>query len=108
VRRHLTYANVVATLALVLAMSGAAAAARPYFITSTSQIAPDVLSELRGNTGATGATGPAGGGPEVNETTPGVISLRWPEATVAGELAGISGASVATGASGPTGEPGEP
>jgi hypothetical protein len=105
VRRHLTYANVVATLALVLAMSGAAAAARAYFITSTSQIAPDVLSELRGNTGATGATGPAGGGPEVSESAPGVISLRWPEATVVGESAGVSGA---TGATGPLGEPGEP
>jgi hypothetical protein len=45
-RRHLTYANVTATLALVLAMSGGAFAAKHYLIGSTSQISPSVLKSL--------------------------------------------------------------
>jgi hypothetical protein len=61
----MTYANVVATLALVFAMAGGAAAATHYLITSTKQISPKVLKELkkpgeRGATGPAGAAGPAG------------------------------------------------
>src|SRR4051794_27947607 len=59
-RRHLTYANVAATLALVFAMSGGALAAKHYLINSTSQINPKVLKKLRGRTGKTGATGKQG------------------------------------------------
>jgi hypothetical protein len=62
-RRHLSFANVAATLALVLAMSGGAVAAKRYLINSTKQINPHVLASLRGKPGArgaTGATGPAG------------------------------------------------
>jgi hypothetical protein len=68
-RRRLSYANVVATLALVFAMSGGALAANHYLINSTKQINPKVLKSLKGNagkagangaTGAAGATGPAG------------------------------------------------
>lgn len=61
-RRHVTYANVVATLALVLAMSGSAIAAKHYLLSSTKQIKPSLLKQLRraGPRGATGATGPAG------------------------------------------------
>jgi hypothetical protein len=62
-RRHLSYANIVATLALVLAMSGGALAATHYLIYSTKQINPNVLKKLKGNAGATGrngATGPQG------------------------------------------------
>jgi hypothetical protein len=65
-RRHLSYANVAATLALVFAMSGGALAANHYLISSTRQISPKVLKALHGATGrqgapgATGATGPAG------------------------------------------------
>jgi hypothetical protein len=47
IARRLKFANVAALLALVLAMSGGALAARHYLITSTSQISPRVLSELR-------------------------------------------------------------
>lgn len=46
-RRHLSYANVVATVALVFAMSGGALAAAHYLITSTSQIKPSVLRTLK-------------------------------------------------------------
>jgi hypothetical protein len=59
-RRRLNYANVVATLALVFAMSGGALAAHHYLINSTKQINPKVLKKLKGNAGKTGATGPAG------------------------------------------------
>lgn len=59
-RRHLNYANVVATLALVFAMSGGALAAKHYLINSTKQINPKVLKSLKGKTGKTGPTGPAG------------------------------------------------
>jgi Collagen triple helix repeat (20 copies) len=59
-RRHLSYTNVVATLALVFAMSGGALAASRYLITSTKQISPKVLRKLKGNTGATGANGATG------------------------------------------------
>jgi hypothetical protein len=60
IRRHLSYANVVATLALVFAMSGAAVAAKHYLINSTRQINPKVLKKLKGNTGKAGAPGLAG------------------------------------------------
>jgi hypothetical protein len=46
IRRHLSYANVVATLALVFAMGGSAIAAKHYLITSTGQISPRVLKKL--------------------------------------------------------------
>jgi hypothetical protein len=59
-RRHLSYANIVATLALVFAMSGGALAASHYLINSTKQINPKVLKKLKGNKGRTGATGPRG------------------------------------------------
>jgi hypothetical protein len=68
-RRHLSYANVAATLALVLSMSGGALAASHYLINSTKQINPKVLKKLKGTAGpqglqgaigATGATGPQG------------------------------------------------
>ena len=59
-RRRLTYANVAATLALVLAMSGGALAASHYLINSTKQINPKVLKKLHGARGARGAVGPNG------------------------------------------------
>jgi len=59
-RRHFSYANVVATLALFFAMSGGALAAKHYLINSTKQINPKVLKKLKGNSGKTGPAGPAG------------------------------------------------
>jgi Collagen triple helix repeat (20 copies) len=59
-RQRLTYANVVATLALVFAMSGGAMAANHYLINSASQISPKILKKLKGKTGATGKTGAPG------------------------------------------------
>jgi hypothetical protein len=62
IRRHLNYANIVATLALVFAMGGSAIAAKHYLITSTNQISPKVLKKLKapGKTGKTGPQGPTG------------------------------------------------
>lgn len=60
IRKRLTYANVVATLALVFAMSGGALAASKYLITSTKQISPKVIKSLKGKAGQAGKQGPAG------------------------------------------------
>jgi hypothetical protein len=59
-RRRFTYSNVVATLALVFAMSGGAYAASKFLITSTKQIKPSVLAQLKGKAGAAGVPGAAG------------------------------------------------
>ncbi len=87
--RHLSYANVVATMALVFAMGGSAIAARHYLITSTSQISPKVLSALRGEHGPEGKQGPAG------------------KEGAAGRE-GAAGHEGAKGDAGPKGEPGPP
>ena len=60
IRKHLSYANVVATLALVFAMSGGALAAQHYLVNSTKQINPKVLKKLRGRPGARGGFGATG------------------------------------------------
>jgi Collagen triple helix repeat (20 copies) len=59
-RPRITYANVVATLAMVFAMSGGAYAASKFLITSTKQIKPSVLAQLKGKAGAAGAAGAQG------------------------------------------------
>jgi Collagen triple helix repeat (20 copies) len=80
-RSRLTYANVTATLALVLAMSGGAYAANRYLINSTRQINPKVLRKLRGARGEVGPNGVVG-----------------PQ--------GVTGEEGARGPRGPQGEPG--
>jgi Collagen triple helix repeat (20 copies) len=81
-RRHLSYANVTATLALVFAMSGGAMAANHYLITSTKQINPKVLKKLTGKPGAPGTNGAPGAagatgkeGPQGKEGSPGKEGL---------------------------------
>jgi hypothetical protein len=59
-RKHLTYANVAATLALLFATSGGALAASHYLINSTRQISPKVLKRLKGNRGSRGPAGVPG------------------------------------------------
>jgi Collagen triple helix repeat (20 copies) len=56
----ITPSTVIATLALVFAMSGGAYAASHYLITSTKQISPKVLKALKGKPGANGKNGANG------------------------------------------------
>jgi Collagen triple helix repeat (20 copies) len=94
----MTYANVVATLALVFAMTGSAVAATHYLITSSKQISPKALKELKAP-GKTGATGPAG--------STGVQGLRGPAgANGANGTNGLQGEPGAKGDQGPKGEKG--
>ncbi len=107
-RRHLSYANVASTLALVLAMSGGALAATHYLINSSKQINPKVLRELKGNVGArgrrgatglqgaTGATGPQGS--QGNQGVQGNQGIQGNQ--------GLPGTTGDTGAEGPRGPEG--
>src|ERR1700752_388349 len=104
-RRRMSYANVVATLALVFAMTGGAYAASKFLITSTKQIKPSVLAQLKGKNGkdgAPGAQGPGGpqgpagpAGPSGKDGTPGAEGAPGP--------AGPEGAAGAAGRAGPGG-----
>jgi hypothetical protein len=60
IRKRISPATVIATVALVFAMTGGAYAAGKILITSTKQISPKVLKSLKGATGKAGATGAAG------------------------------------------------
>jgi hypothetical protein len=105
--RRMTYANIAATLALVFAMSGGAYAASRVLITSTNQIKPSVLKQLKGKTGPNGAQGPAGAsGPQGAVGATGATGL--PGATGATGPAGAAGATGATGKEGPAGKEGSP
>jgi len=59
-RLRLTPSTMIASLALVFAMTGGAYAASKVLITSTKQISPKVLKSLQGKAGAKGATGATG------------------------------------------------
>jgi len=74
-------------VALVFAMSGGALAAQHYLLTSTKQISPKVLKQLKGDKGARGVRGPEG--------------LRGAQGHQ-----GIQGTTGSVGATGVTGPPG--
>jgi hypothetical protein len=104
VRGRLSYANVVATLALVFAMSGGAAYAASHFlITSTKQIKPSVLAQLKGRAGPAGPAGAAGVAGAVGPAGPAGTGAQGP----AGPQGSV-GPAGAEGEQGPKGEQGEP
>jgi len=88
--------TVVALVALFVALGGTAIAANHYLITSTSQIKPSVLRDLKGATGSKGATGTAGQ-PGTNGQ-PGTAGTAGPTGP-----AGPSGPVGPQGVKGPTG-----
>jgi hypothetical protein len=90
---RISYVNVALTFALVFAMSGGAYAASKYIITSTKQISPKVLKELKGKAGPAGKNGAAGAMGAAGSTGP-----QGP--------AGAPGAKGNTGAEGPQGSSG--
>jgi hypothetical protein len=93
IRKRLTYANVAATLALLFAMTGGAYAAGKYLISSTRQISPKVLKQLKGNNGLNGANGANGvnGNPGA-PGTPGAAGAPGEKGAVGGN--GKDGVSV--------------
>jgi hypothetical protein len=117
-RRHLSYANVTATMALVLAMGGSALAASKeftaetksrefsYLITSINQISPKVQAKLRA-TGKAGHAGPAGA-----PGAPGSSGSQGPAGFSGAEgapgIKGVPGNEGKQGEQGPVGERGEP
>lgn len=111
IRKRFTYANVAMTLALVFAITGGAYAASKYVITSTKQIKPSVLAQLKGKNGQNGTPGtpgPAGpvgpAGPKGETGTAGAKGDTGQEGGVG--RVGPTGAIGATGAKGATGAQG--
>jgi len=94
-RIHLTPSTVIATLALVFAMTGGAYAASKYLITSTKQISPKVLKSLKGKAGKPGANGAQG-----------LAGAAGPQGP--GGAAGAKGETGAAGGEGKAGTNGEP
>jgi hypothetical protein len=90
IHRRLTYANVAATLALVFSMTGGALAAKHYLITSTKQISPKVLRQLKGRSGTTGHNGANGanGAPGTPGAagTPGAQGAQGPQGPGASQI----------------------
>lgn len=87
-RKHFNATTAVAVVALVFAMAGGAYAAKKYLITSTKQIKPSVLKQLKGKSGTKGPAGPAG-----------ATGLQGPEGKV-----GANGKDGANGANGVDGK----
>jgi hypothetical protein len=75
---------VFAILALFVALSGTAFAAKKYLLTSTKQISPKVLKQLRGRRGPAGPAGQAGSpGPPGPPGPPGTTGPAGPTSVMA-------------------------
>jgi hypothetical protein len=100
VRKHFRPSTIIATLALVFALGGTSYAASTYLITSTNQLAPNVLKTLKGDRGPRGYVGATGG-----QGSTGLSGGSGPIGLTGAP--GAPGAPGATGATGATGIQGE-
>jgi hypothetical protein len=100
-------ALVLSIVALVLALTGSAVAAKRYLITNTKQISPQVLKQLaKLSVAAQGAQGPAGAPGAAG--TPGAAGKEGAAGAAGAEgAAGKEGAAGAAGAEGVAGTPGK-
>ncbi len=119
IRKRITFANVVLTLALVFVMTGGAYAAKRYLITSTKQISPSVLKSLAGKAGPAGKEGASGKngtngsqGPQGSQGSQGVEGKLGKEGKEGEEgeegREGKEGKEGNTGKEGPQGQPWTP
>jgi hypothetical protein len=106
VRKRLTYANIIASLALLFAMSGGAYAATHYLINSTKQINPRVIRALQGKAGVgtPGSSGPQG--PQGPQGKEGPQGKQGPAGVGTEGKEGAPGKEGKTGAQGPEGPAG--
>ena len=106
-RLHVSPTTVIATLALVFAMTGGAYAANKFLITSTKQISPKVLKALKGASGKNGAAGPAGPAGPAGAGTAGAAGPQGPAGPAGAAAKGDNGAPGAEGKEGKEGKPGK-
>jgi hypothetical protein len=102
-RIHVTPATVIASLALVFAMTGGAYAASKYLITSTKQISPKVLKSLKGAKGANGTNGTNGPAGAAGAGSAGAAGPAGPQGP-----AGNAGTNGTNGTNGEKGKEGSP
>jgi hypothetical protein len=102
-RGRLSYSSVAATLALIVALGGGGTAAwavshHHYVITSTSQIKPRVIAELRGHDGANGRDGAAGPtGPAGAVGIAGIVTATSGQQSLVGSPIVVSASAPSTG-----------
>jgi Collagen triple helix repeat (20 copies) len=103
-RMHFSPATAIATLALVFATTGGAYAASKYLITSTKQISPKVLKQLKGKAGPAGPAGAVGVGTAGATGPQGPAGSQGPkgETGTKGEQ-GVKGENGTNGTNGTTG-----
>jgi hypothetical protein len=93
-RRRPSATTTIACLALFFALAGTGLAAGKYLITSTSQIKPSVLKDLRGNRGPAGAPGAAGAagavGPQGTISTGNLTVVDGPATSISPDTTGTS------------------